>query len=1170
MKNFTLTLVFAGIIAVTSFAQTPQLVKDVNAATADADPVLTTNVNGTLFFFVSKNISTLHALWKSDGTANGTVSVTNNSGFDYAYSPSTSGAPIMGALGNKFYWVSYNTLNISDGTAAGTVTLNTFTHGVASVFNTGTKLFITSNSGGSNPIAEVWVSDGTPVGTTLLKSFSNPPPNFSLTYNYFYNALVVNNTLLFFLYTATEAGACCQLNTWKSDGTVAGTVAIGDQNWNNPFAFQNKLYYLNSGGLYQTDENFTNPTLVNAVPYGYSLHFQTAQAGSYLYFTHGSSASPVTGGNELWRTDGTNAGTIKLYATPDGSEIKNLTAVNGNVYFVSGYSVYQSTGTVAGTTVMKDFSSLVGGLASYPTDLTASGTTLYFTAYTKADNVELWKSDGTAAGTTRVVSTYSPGSDGLSPTFLTPFGANGVAFAGTGNTTGRELFTSDGTTISNVADLFTQPGSSLPAYLTSTNNAVYFTATTAASGTEMWQTDGTPSGTTMVLDANPSGSSSPSEVVKSITDSVFWKSFNGVNVGLYNNSNRHLLQSFPLADPNLLHFFPASIDNVLYFNGYDAAHGDELWSYNQGLAQRISEIGPGSAYAFTSNFFKYNNEVYFYASTPSNTATTGLYKTDGTVAGTAFIKNFYSVSKFTLLNGALYFFANDGIAGAELWRTDGTPGGTTLVKDINPGNAGSEVSFYPLDDHPAVYQNKLYFCATSGPNTALWSSDGTAAGTTLFNSNWADQLTVVNNKLFFYNDKGVMATDGTAAGTIALSSTTPDNMLPFNNYIVFNNGGTIKMTDGTRDGTVIVTSAAAQPSWMISHQDALYFSDIDATHGRELWKINMVSPPTIKSVIQDPGNNLKFNVTGTNFSTAQAVLIAGVAPVSYNIVSDTEIDVVIKNITISDMLRINTAGGTATAAFSHAAVPVITSIGPDDGPAGTIVTITGDGFSDATGVSFGGVAAQSFTVVSNTTIQATIGSNGASGSIAVTTPAVTVSGKHFQFYSVPTITSFTPHHGASGTTVTVTGTGLLNLSEVRVGATAVTFVSIDSTKLTIQPTVGGIIQIMAGGGTVSTAEPFTIDQPAVTTGIENEKHQEVVLYPNPTDHSLRITYGTSFTKDHTLSLIDLAGQRVSAALDIMRDESGCTVNVESLTSGMYFVVFGGAGLKTAYAKFVKR
>ena len=123
-----------------------------------------------------------------------------------------------------------------------------------------------------------------------------------------------------------------------------------------------------------------------------------------LYF----SAKDDTHGRELWKSDGTAAGTVVVKDIRPGSEgslPRGLTDVGGTLYFSAGDGthggeLWRSDGTATGTVMVKDI--WAGSRGSHPSGLTDVGGTLYFAADDGTHGWELWKSDGTAAGTVMV------------------------------------------------------------------------------------------------------------------------------------------------------------------------------------------------------------------------------------------------------------------------------------------------------------------------------------------------------------------------------------------------------------------------------------------------------------------------------------------------------------------------------------------------------------------------------------------------------------------------------------------------------------------------------------------------------------------------------------------------------------------------------------------------
>jgi ELWxxDGT repeat protein len=158
-------------------------------------------------------------------------------------------------------------------------------------------------------------------------------------------------------------------------------------------------------------------------------------------------ANDGTNGRELWKTDGSEGNTqLVLDANPGaGSGVASFTKSNAVVagtllYFnaddgIHGVELWKSDGTGAGTAMVKDI--CPGTCSSNPTSLVASGTKVYFRASNPYVGDEVWVSDGTGAGTA-LTGDLEPGNGGSSPASLAKSG-NLVYFSATTTASGNEL-----------------------------------------------------------------------------------------------------------------------------------------------------------------------------------------------------------------------------------------------------------------------------------------------------------------------------------------------------------------------------------------------------------------------------------------------------------------------------------------------------------------------------------------------------------------------------------------------------------------------------------------------------------------------------------------------------------------------------------------------------------
>lgn len=338
-------------------------------------------------------------------------------------------------------------------------------------------------------------------------------------------------------------------------------------------------------------------------------------------------------------------------------------------------------------------------------------------------------------------------------------------------------------------DIASGSTSSQPASFTVFNGKMYFYASDAAHGRELWVRDGT-NAPTMVADINAGTASGYGAAIE-----------------------QHAM---------------ASLDGKLYFVASDGTKGEELYSYSgSGTPSLVKEIEAGAQSSFIQQMVTLNGMLYFRAQTSANG--TELWKYD---PGASTVTRCTDINAgggnadplyVTVYNNKIYFQANKG-SSKGLWRYD--PATSTVDSIVMGGGFGSANTPTGL----MVFNGKLYFTATTtfgggAKGRELYVYTGTGNATRLTNMNGSQDG--FSGEMLYYNNVIYAGCNGGS-----------------NNYQLYKYDPAGTDTVATLVHTINAT-ATASPGSFFNYGTKLYFTADNGTNGAELWKYDGTNLPTL-------------------------------------------------------------------------------------------------------------------------------------------------------------------------------------------------------------------------------------------------------------------------------------------------------------------------------------
>lgn len=429
------------------------------------------------------------------------------------------------------------------------------------------------------------------------------------------------------------------------------------------------------------------------------LHFFTAKTDNNTYdliVTDGSS------GNTKILSNISSGTSNPLYVTrpvPLGNDIKHPKWL----FQTKKSQLAISDGTSAGTFVLTEgiFSQL-----DKIANLTSFKNRVFFFATDNVDSnkPKLWVTDGSLDGTK--VFSDTPESAGADyPTQLKVVNDKLFVVAYMGGEYGLELGVTDGvdssdltSTVSLVKDIFNGGISSNLEHITEFNNKIYFSARSSYElGSELWQSDGTAEGTSLVknleigsqVSANPRNLTVVGDVLYFITSQDVRQG--GQNLWALNkNSNESSEIIIDRTGSDRIEGLTSVADRLYFTSGYKLRYVIEGEQSSAAIEQ--ASIGPVTTPKF---LLPYKGELLFEAYNPS--VDRELFKI-GSDNIPVLVKDHITeiaveseIKQLTLINEVVIYSARHELHDEELWSTNGTAAGTDIVKNIKT-NGSSRIN----------------------------------------------------------------------------------------------------------------------------------------------------------------------------------------------------------------------------------------------------------------------------------------------------------------------------------------------------------------------------------------------------------------------------------------------------------------------------------------------